>query len=344
VDSTEREPENLPEPVSDGGDELAFLADKDRFRTAHEQPSYRLFSTLSVGVATFFGSPAAGGLILAINYWRLGQWFPAAAIFAAALATTAGLAAMCAAFTMASDTVQMAETLAFVGAFCVAGTASAVAEMLQGRAIRRHEMFAGKAASPGIALSIGLAFAAVVCLSGWQYLKRTHEPFDLYEAGLAAARDGDADRADTLLTRAILLRHDFGKAYFERGIVRARKNQLELAIDDLDKAVVLLPGQTSALLERGRYKLLLNRNEEAVADLTQALLQDPSADAYYERAKAYFHCGRLREATVDCSLALRMELRSEFLRLRAKCYDHLGDAAKAAFDRSSADHLDAGPP
>jgi hypothetical protein len=342
VDSLERGCEDLPEPAGDEPNELAFLGDKNVSELTRVPPRCRLYSSMSVGLATFVGSPASGGLIMAINYWRLGQSLAAAVIFALGVAATATLAVMCVLFSLENNDLKMAWPLAGVGVFCVAGTASAVAEMLQGKTLRRHAMLAGKLASPWSALAIGVVLTSAVCLIGWRVIERIREPLDLYAAGSAAAGEGDIERADSLFSRAILLQPDFGKAYLQRGIVRSRRKQMALAAEDLDKAVELLPGQETALIERARNKLLLDKNEDAVADLSRALRSVSSAEAFYLRAQGNLRCGRIGEAAIDCSLALKMELRPEFLRLRADCYDATGEHGKAAFDRSSADSLETG--
>ena len=306
MDPTENPPDNVSRPASDVADDLAFLGEKGLARGTRPPLGYRLYSSWSVGVATFFGSLAAGGLIMAVNYWRLRRWFAALAILAISLAATGGLAVMCVIFTMANDGVRLAGPLAGMGQFFVAGTMTAIADMLQGRALRRHELFAGKLASPWSAFCIALVLTGLTCVAVWQVLHAMHEPLELYEAGFVAARGGDADRADALFSRAIALRPKFGEAYLQRGMLRSQKKQYGPAVEDLDRAVEFLPGQWTALVERGRNKLRLNRNEEAVADLSLAIVQVPMAEAYYLRAIGEFRSGRMREATLDCSLALRL--------------------------------------
>ncbi len=339
MDLSQNPTESISEPASGGADDLAFLGEKRLAGGMPAPPSCRLYSSWSVGVATFFGSLAAGGLIMAVNYWRLRRWFAALAILAAGLAATGGLAVMCVTFTMANDGVRLVWPLAGMGQFFVAGTMTAVADMLQGRALRRHELFAGKPASPWGAFCIALGLTGLTGAVVWQVLQKMHEPLELYEAGYVAARDGDPDRADSLFSRAISLRPDFGEAYLQRGMVRSQKKQYGLAVEDLDKAVGFLPGQWAALVERGRNKLQLDRNEEAVADLSLAVRQVPTADAYYLRAIGHFRSSRMREAMLDCSLALRFESRPEYLKLRADCFDALGRHDNAAFDRKCAEGM-----
>jgi tetratricopeptide (TPR) repeat protein len=240
---------------------------------------------------------------------------------------------------MANEGVRLAWILAGMGQFFVAGTATAVADMLQGKALRRHEMFQGRPASPWSALGIALVLTGLTAVGAWQILQRMHEPLELYDAGNVASRGGDLDRADSLFSRAISLRPDFGEAYLQRGMVRSLKKQYGLAVEDLDKAVEILPGQWTALVERGRNKLQLGKNEEAVADLSQSIVASPTAEAYYLRAIGQTRSGHMREATLNCSLALRMETRPEYLRLRAECYEALGKHGLAEFDRKNAESI-----
>ena len=337
--ASDSERATVPEPANDVADHLAFLGDKAAAGAMCGPPRYRLYSSWSVGVATFFGSLAAGGLIMAVNYWRLRRWYAAIAILVAGFVATAGLAVLSVIFTMANDGVKLAGALAGMGQFFVAGTVAAVADMLQGKALRRHELFEGKLASVWSALAIALVLTGLTCAVVWQVLQRMHEPLELYEAGCAAARGDDLDAADSSFSRAVSLRPGFGEAYWQRGMVRSRKKQYDLAIEDLDKAVELMPGHWPALVERGRNKLQLDRNAEAVADLSQAILEIPTAEAYYLRGIGQNRCGCMREAVLDCSLALRLQFRPEYLKLRADCYDALGKHSQAEFDRRSAERM-----
>src|ERR1035438_821523 len=52
-------------------------------------PAYRLFNADSVGLATFLGTPIAGGILMAVNYRRLGKGGKAAAVLLIALLVTA---------------------------------------------------------------------------------------------------------------------------------------------------------------------------------------------------------------------------------------------------------------
>src|ERR1039458_3599226 len=52
-------------------------------------PAYTLFNADSVGLATFLGTPIAGGILMAVNYRRLGKGGKAAAVLLIALLVTA---------------------------------------------------------------------------------------------------------------------------------------------------------------------------------------------------------------------------------------------------------------
>src|ERR1039457_5519663 len=52
-------------------------------------PAYTLFNADSVGLATFLGTPIAGGILMAVNYRRLGKGSKAAAVLLIALLVTA---------------------------------------------------------------------------------------------------------------------------------------------------------------------------------------------------------------------------------------------------------------
>lgn len=62
-----------------------------RTSAAAADPTLPLYDAQSVALATFLGSPAAGGVVLAINNARLGRIPQAVACVAAGLAATLGL-------------------------------------------------------------------------------------------------------------------------------------------------------------------------------------------------------------------------------------------------------------
>jgi hypothetical protein len=121
--------------------------------TPQAVPTYKLFDSTSVGIATLLGSALAGATLMAINYRRLGK------------ATEAVIAMIIAAAAMA--------IVIGVGSWVPATASSAVAILLvvltrsianqvQGAAIERHVNEGGELASRWKAAGVGLVWLALI--------------------------------------------------------------------------------------------------------------------------------------------------------------------------------------
>ena len=112
-------------------------------------PTYRLYSPGQVGLATFFGSPLAGGILLARNFYRLGErgraWLPLVVAFLGTL----GL------FAIGAST----EAPRFLGLVPL-GLMIWYAEAQQGARFKQHLERGGRRASHWHAIGIALATAA----------------------------------------------------------------------------------------------------------------------------------------------------------------------------------------
>ncbi len=113
----------------------------------------RPHSVASVTLATFLGAPVAGGIVLALNYWKWGQKAAAVAAVAAGLFTTGII------FWLAWIVPSNAPGAIF-WALQVAG-AYFLAERLQGRRIGAYRLAGGQEASNWVGAGIGLAFTAL---------------------------------------------------------------------------------------------------------------------------------------------------------------------------------------
>lgn len=141
----------------DGASQLApdfadFLAAPLPVRTT--VPQYRLYSTGSAMLATLLGTTLAGGIVLAVNFWRSGR--PRAACWAVA----AGLLLL-------PLHIATCSVLSLWLAY-------AYFDALQGGAVGRHLQARGKLASAWGAAGIGLVFpvlaaAVAVSLAGWLF-------------------------------------------------------------------------------------------------------------------------------------------------------------------------------
>lgn len=120
---------------------------------APQTPRYRLFDTLSVGIATFLGSPIAGTILMAINYHRLGRGEDAFLSCLAGLAVTALAVAV---GVMLPDGIAAA-----VGAGVLGGTAGAAAA-LQAPLVKEHRARGGRTGSRLGAAGLGLLLPLIV--------------------------------------------------------------------------------------------------------------------------------------------------------------------------------------
>lgn len=121
-----------------------------------ERPTYSLYSVHAVVLAAFLGSPVAAGIVMAVNYSRLGR--STAAWQALSVGLLASGALFAAAFLIPDDlnipnVVYQIPVLA--GAYYAA-------ENLQGKLIQRHMAHRGKIASMWGSAGIGIACLIVV--------------------------------------------------------------------------------------------------------------------------------------------------------------------------------------
>src|SRR5215207_3694211 len=112
-------------------------------------PAYRLHSPAGVAWAAALGTPAAGAIVVALNYWKWGQKSLAAAAIAAGLVTTGVLFWLA---WLAPETVPAAAFLVpqILGGYFLARS-------LQGRRFSAHIVSGGKKASTWLGTGIGLA-------------------------------------------------------------------------------------------------------------------------------------------------------------------------------------------
>lgn len=116
-------------------------------------PSYKLFDSRAVAIATLFGSPAAGAIVMALNYSRLGQKSKATlAVVYGFLATIAGIALGFVLPQGVGSGLGFGLLLAMMN----------IAKSAQGPAIAEHQQQGGKLASGWAAFFIGLGLMVVI--------------------------------------------------------------------------------------------------------------------------------------------------------------------------------------
>lgn len=115
--------------------------------------AYTLYDSRAVALATFLGTPVAGGILMALNYRRLGRPGTAVMTMAAAIAGTALL------ILVGWNIPQGLNSIVAIG---VMFAMKAIAKSLQGPAVTQHLEGGGKLASMWNACWIGLTILAVV--------------------------------------------------------------------------------------------------------------------------------------------------------------------------------------
>jgi hypothetical protein len=116
-------------------------------------PTYELFDANAVFLAALLGSPVAGGILMAINYKRLGKGGAAVGAIVMGIGVTA-IAALAGYFT--PGTYAAGISVAFVVAM------KGLAQAMQGKAVEHHEQLGGELASRWAAAGVGLVMLAVL--------------------------------------------------------------------------------------------------------------------------------------------------------------------------------------
>lgn len=152
------------------------------------QPSYKLFNAPSVALATLFGAPAAGALLMAINYRRLGQNGSAWLVMVLGLLVT-GLAVAVGFVIPDSASVPL-------GLGLLLGT-RLLAVKMQGELVAQHVSQGGKLGSKWAAFGVGIVFMVLICAAVFVpvYSKLAHEKVvigskdEVYYTGTATKED-----------------------------------------------------------------------------------------------------------------------------------------------------------
>jgi hypothetical protein len=154
-------------------------------------PNYTLYDSRSVALATFLGSPVAGGVLMAMNYKRLGQAGKGAVTAFLCLLLT-GLVILVSWNIPKGVSLPIALALMFGMQWA--------ARAFQGKAVESHVAQGGHLGSRGTAAVIGLVFLAVILLavvipayfigSGPSIVENTKD--NVYYTGTASKADAQA--------------------------------------------------------------------------------------------------------------------------------------------------------
>lgn len=118
-------------------------------------PAYALFDSASVTLATFFGTPIAGSILMAVNYRRLGKEVNAAVAFLAGLTATI-LVIISGNFIPSTYTSGLAIVLVVA--------MRAIAQAVQGQAVQQHVSQGGKLGSRWAAFGIGAGVLVAIAV------------------------------------------------------------------------------------------------------------------------------------------------------------------------------------
>ena len=123
-------------------------------------PAYTLFDRRAVWVATFFGQPLGGSILIAINYLRLGEGATVAAFTILVGLVATGLVMLFVSF------LPWGQVALILDAMILLFTMK-YAKAIQGSSIEEHKRRGGRLASLWAALGIGVAALAFNALAVW---------------------------------------------------------------------------------------------------------------------------------------------------------------------------------
>jgi tetratricopeptide (TPR) repeat protein len=152
-----------------------------------------------------------------------------------------------------------------------------------------------------------------------------------YEEGLRALKQGDPERAISLLSTVIDHDPHAYRAYNDRGVAYKRLGRLDRALQDYNRALEIRPDYATALNNRGVLHLEKGDYKKAVEDLTLALKHGELAGKIYtNRGLAYAGMGDRARAMEDYRKAFSARpLDSRSFVFMAEALEASGDVEKA---------------
>ena len=135
---------------------------------------------------------------------------------------------------------------------------------------------------------------------------------DDINAGIAAGKEGDFDKAIGLFTKAIesgkLSQENLSIAYYNRGRAWGEKGNYDKAIADSTKAIEINPKFAEAYGNRGYAWYLKGDYDKAIADYTKFIEIDPkNADVYASRGYAWGKRGNYGKAIADYTKTIELD-------------------------------------
>jgi tetratricopeptide (TPR) repeat protein len=116
----------------------------------------------------------------------------------------------------------------------------------------------------------------------------------------AAIEDGDLDKAEKMIARALVYNPASADAYIFRGVLRNNQNRSCDALADYASAIERDPNASTAHYNRALIFLAQRQYREALADFSRAIELNPAdAQSYQGRAQAYAALGDAANAAKD---------------------------------------------
>jgi tetratricopeptide (TPR) repeat protein len=143
------------------------------------------------------------------------------------------------------------------------------------------------------------------------------------------------------LTKAILLKPDYGEAYKERArrLIQLKRDSLALA--DYTRSLAFIKDDYILYLERGKLALQKNDYQMALDDLTKGLgLAPKSYDLYYQRAMTNYALHNFEASKNDFTEAIKIYGDGYAYYGRARARFELGDIQGARQDKAEAISID----
>jgi hypothetical protein len=172
-------------------------------------PTYPLHDSVSIGIATFLGSPIAGTILMAINYRRLGK---ASAGIGAVLLGVLG-----AGVALSSGLVDKTGRTSMGISFGLLIATIKLARQLQGAEIEVHRVRGGKIASRWVGAGVGFLLGASVIGGALVWFVFLHPPFEGTRLAIGAHDEiyysGSVSEAQARALGDVLTKeHYFGEA------------------------------------------------------------------------------------------------------------------------------------
>ena len=146
-------PLQTPTPVpASPGTSVGALPSSSPVTPPKPSTAFQFFDSRAVMLASFLGSPPAGGVLMAVNYFHLGRRLSAIFIVMVALTVTAGL------IYLMPDSPRFSVATVLLP-FLLAAVTGLIAERLQENDFKEHVKQGGRKGSLWIASAVGLAFA-----------------------------------------------------------------------------------------------------------------------------------------------------------------------------------------